>query len=418
MRGVSSLKAMLGAMFKAESKAILTFMFIVALTGLGLGLSDTIFANFFKDAYSVNELERGFIEIPRETPGVISVVILSLFAFMGDIRLSMTAQVLSFAGIVVLGLVTPGFEVMLIFLFINSLGMHMFMPLSDSIGMSLAREGSFGSIMGRFKGIQTGFTMVAGIIAFVGFKVGVFSFEVPVKGVFLIAAAAFLIVFMLLGRLRRLHSVKAESGKVKLTVRKRYALFYLLAALYGARKQIMYVFGPWVLIELLSFRTDTMSLLSIVGSGIGIFFMPAVGRWIDRYGTARIMMVEAGAFICIYLVYGFLSAGLSGGWILPAGMAVAVAFGVNVADRMSIQFGMVRAVYMRSIAVDPDDVTPTLSFGMTLDHILSISSAMVCGFLWWNWGPQYVFVFAGFLSACNMLVAFRIRRGTFAPDVA
>jgi hypothetical protein len=79
---------------------------------------------------------------------------------------------------------------------------------------------------------------------------------------------------------------------------------------------------------------------------------------------------------------------------------------------MTMQFGMVRAVYMRSIAVSPDEVTPTLSAGMALDHVLSILSAILCGWLWEQLGPQYVFVFAAMLSAGNMFIAQRIRANT------
>ena len=391
-------------------KSIWIFTAVIALTGLALGLSENTFANYFKDAYNADAFQRGLIELPRETPGVICVLIVSALAFIGDIRLSMAAQLLSVIGLTVMGLITPPFGIMLIFLFVFSLGQHMFMPLADSIGMSLAKDGSVGSALGRLNGFRTAFTMAAGILVFIGFKQGFFSFKTPVKLVFLIAAVIFAVIFLLLLHMRRLTGEPSKQQKFKLIIRKEYGIFYLLAALFGARKQIMFVYGPWVLIELLEFGADTMALLSIAGAAVGIFFMPAVGRWIDKYGTANIMTVEAAAFILIYIVYGVLSAGLSDGWIAAAGISIAVAFAVNMADRMTIQFGMVRAVYMRSIAVSPEEVTPTLSAGMSLDHILSILSALFCGWLWKHIGPQYVFVFAALLSAGNMLVARMIRK--------
>jgi predicted MFS family arabinose efflux permease len=168
----------------------------------------------------------------------------------------------------------------------------------------------------------------------------------------------------------------------------------------------MYVYGPWVLIELLSFKADTMAILAIAGSAIGIFFIPAVGRWIDKFGASRIMTVEAAGFFVIYIAYGFLSAGLNNGALLTTSIAVIIiAFGLNMLDRMTMQFGLVRSVYMRKIAVADEDVTPTLSLGLSLDHILSILSAILCGWLWKEFGPQYVFVFAAVLSIANMFVA-------------
>ena len=392
-----------------RDKATVIFMIIVALSGLALGLSDSVFSNYFREAYYVDAFQRGLIELPRELPGVLSVFIVSALAFMGNIRLALIAHLLSIVGIFVLGLSTPAFSVMLVFLFINSLGMHLFMPIYDGMGMSLAKKGDFGTVMGRFNGLRTAFTMVAGIMVFVGFRTGFFSFTAPIVLNFVIAGVLFTVIFFLLLYIRRFME-DTKAAKSRFVFNKAYTKFYLLAFLFGARKQIMYVYGPWVLIELLDFGADYMALLIIGGAGIGIFFLPAVGRWIDKYGTAKIMIIEAAIFLGIYLGYGILSAGLHGGWLMGMASVVVLAVVINIADRTTIQFGMVRSVYMRSIAVTPEDVTPTLATGMALDHIVSIGSAIFCGFLWWELGPQYVFVFAGVLALANMLVAMSIRK--------
>ena len=392
-----------------RDKAVFIFMVIVALTGLALGLSDSVFSNYFRDAYHVDAFQRGLIELPRESPGIISMFILSALAFVGDIKLAIIAQLLSIIGIMALGLLSPPFALMLVFLFINSLGMHMFIPLYDSLGMSLAKKGNFGTTMGRFNGLRTAFAMIAGILVFVGFRAGFFSFTTPIIWNFVIAGVLLSIVFVLMIYIQRL-MVETKAAKSRFVFKKAYGKFYLLALLFGARKQIMYVYGPWVLIELLDFGADYMALLIIAGAGIGIFFIPAVGRWIDRYGAAKIMMIEAVIFLFIYLGYGIISAGLHGGWLMGMAVVVIIAVVINIADRMTIQFGMVRNIYMRSIALTPEDVTPTLATGMAMDHVLSIASAILCGYLWWELGPQYVFVFAGVLAAANMAVAMSIKK--------
>ena len=405
-------------MTEKRDKAVFIYMIIVALTGLALGLSDSVFSNYFRDAYNVDAFQRGLIELPRESPGVISMFILSGLAFLGDIRLAIIAQALSIIGIIALGLLDPSFEVMLIFLFINSLGMHMFIPLYDSIGMSLAKKGDYGTMMGRFNGVRTAFAMLAGILIFVGFRSGFFSFQRPIIINFLIAGGLLTIVFVLMCYIFRLmEDTKTAKAQSRFVFKKKYGKFYLLALLFGARKQIMYVYGPWVLIELLNFGADFMALLIISGAAIGIFFLPLVGKWIDRYGPGRIMMIEAALFLGIYLGYGVISAGLHGGWLLGMASVVVIAVLINIADRTTIQFGMVRNVYMRSIADSAEDVTPTLATGMALDHVLSIGSAILCGWLWWEFGPQYVFIFAGVLAAANMFVAISIHKEVPAAGV-
>jgi len=404
-----------------NKRAIKLFMIVIAFTGLGMGLSDGVFANFFRDAYNVDAFQRGIIEFPRELPGILCVFVVSWLAALGNIRLAIIAQILMLIGLIVLGLTTPPFAIMLVLLFVNSMGMHMFMPLSESLGMSLARDGSFGAVLGKFNGLRTAFAMIAGIIVFVGFRSGFFSFTTPVKPIFLVASVALVVVLVCLILMLRDSGGGSDSDggskvhfkkgnmKANLVIRKEYTLYYLLASLHGARKQIMFVFGPWVLIELLDFGADAMSLLTISGAFIGIFFIPAVGRWIDRYGTVRIIMIEEVAFVIIYLVYGVISARLATG-LQAAGIVIALAFIINLADRMTAQFGMVRTLYMRSIALKEEDVTPTLSMGMALDHILSILSAFLCGFIWREWGPQYVFVFAILLCVGNVVVALLIQK--------
>jgi predicted MFS family arabinose efflux permease len=173
----------------------------------------------------------------------------------------------------------------------------------------------------------------------------------------------------------------------------------------------MIVYSPWVLIELLGFGADTMSMLAVLGSLIGIFFLRLVGKWIDKYGVRKIMMVEAFCFILIYIAYGLLSRWLNMNLdIRPAGIFMFFVYLLNIADRMTGQFYMDRAIYMRSIAVVPEDVTPSLSLGMSIDHVMAIAGAAVCGVIWGRFGPEYVFILAGFMSLINLAVAWGIKK--------
>jgi len=135
----------------AMSKEMRLYLVIVALTAIGLGFSNDIISNYFKDAYQVTAFQRGIIELPRELPGILCILIISLLSFLNDIKIAILAQVFSIIGMVVLGLITPSYTVMLVFIFINSMGMHIFFPLQDSIGLALTPKGQIGKRMGQFK---------------------------------------------------------------------------------------------------------------------------------------------------------------------------------------------------------------------------------------------------------------------------
>jgi len=390
-------------------KEMKLFVLILALTALGLGFSNDIISNYFKDAYKATAFQRGIIELPRELPGILCILVISLFSFISDIRIAILAQVLSIVGIVYLGLFTPSYTLMTVFIFINSLGMHLFFVLQDSIGLALIKKGETGKRMGQFKGVFTAFQMAAAILVFIGFRTGFFSFETPFKLPFLLAGAAFFMVMILLVRLqRRVHLPGSIHQKTRMVVRKEYRYYYILTILFGAQKQIMMVYGPWVLIDLLGKKADTIAMLSIAGGLIGIFFIPALGRWMDRFGIKAMLYADALSFILVYLIYGILTAGYHEGLLPLAGWAILPAYLIFILDRMSTQMGLVRTVYLRAIAVHPSDMTPTLSVGISLDHMVTIICAALGGLIWGAWGPQYIFFLAAGLSLVNLYVAFKV----------
>lgn len=393
-----------------DSPEIKLFLFILAVYALALGFSSDVLSNYFKEAYNVTAYQRGLIEFPRELPGMLCTLLVALLAGFSDIRMAIIAMVLSGIGITVLGFSTPTFNLMLVFIFINSLGQHLFMPLQDSIGMGLARKENLGRVMGRYKGVLTGFQMLAAVLVFAGFRLELFSFTSPVKWIFLIAAALIgvvLVAFIALDRMARKRKLTHE--RMRFILRKEYRLYYVLVVMWGVQKQIMLVFGPWVIIDLLGKRADTLAILGIIGSFLGMFFIPAIGRALDRFGVKAMLYVDALSFIGVYILYGLISGGYASGALPIVGPAVFLAYAVLIFDRMSTQMGLIRTVYLRSIALDPRDVTPTLSLGLSMDHVVSILCAYAGGIVWTVWGPQWIFYLAAALSLVNLVVAARVR---------
>lgn len=392
------------------------YLAILAFAALAAGLSDAVFSNYFKDAYNVTALQRGLIELPRELPGVLVVILISFLTAFSNVRVAMIAQVLAIFGLLWLGFLTPPFSIMLVFLFINSVGGHLWYPLQDSIGMALIRDDSnAGRTIGKFKGVSMAFSLLAAVIVFIGFRFGFMSFTTPIKAVFLIAAGFLLITLILLGALdKHLAAPALASGekpvkKVRFVFRREYKYYYLLAVVFGVQKQIMFVYAPWVLIDLLGSKTDTIALLSMIGALVGIFFIPALGRWIDRFGIKKLLYVDAFSFIAVYIAYGVLSAGFATGWLSRTGLPMILTFTLFIIDRMSMQMGIIRSLYLRTIALTPDDIAPTLTTGLSIDHVIAIACAALGGLVWTVWGPQYIFFLAAVLSLINYFVAVKVK---------
>ncbi len=184
-----------------ERPELYLFMALIAVHAMGNGFSDAVYGNYYKEVYNVTAQQRAFIEFPRELPGVLCSVVIAALAMLGDFRLSIIAQLLALAGLTVLGLFTPSFSMMLLFLFINSLGMHLFMPLQDSIGMSLAEPEKLGRRVAQYASIRTACAFISGIIIFIAFRTGVFTFQSNIRPVFLVGAGFFLLALILAIRL-------------------------------------------------------------------------------------------------------------------------------------------------------------------------------------------------------------------------
>ena len=394
---------------KSRKRAFIYFLGAAALTALALGISESLYGNYYKEVYNITPFQRGFIEFPRELPGFICVAVISMFPFLGEIRLAIIAQILSVIGLLLLGIFTPPFSIMLVFLFVNSMGMHLYMPLADSIGLNIIGTENTGRKFGIMNGVRTAAGFVAAMIVFFGFRSGVFSFSKDVIHIFLIATVLFAVVAVILLKIRKIIGDPVIStGKGRFLFRREYKYYYILASLHGAHKQIAVVFGPWVLIDILLKQADTLAVLSMIGMFLGVFFIPLVGKLVDRFGTRKMIFSEGISYIAVYVLFGIFSSGLVSGGFAAAGIPVLVIYILIIIDRMTMQLGMVRALYLRSIVRDKSEISPTLSTGMSIDHVISIVCAVLGGLAWSSLGPQYVFYTAAALSLINVLVATRL----------
>ena len=396
---------------KRISTEVKLFIIVLALTGLAAGFSDNVFNNYFKEVYDADSVMRGIIEFPREMPGVLCVFFISALAFMGDLKIAVMAQLLSFFGMLALGISTPPFSVMLIFLCIESTGTHIFLALTDSIGVRLSEAEKTGKRLGQYSAAKSIAGCAAAIVVFFGFRTGFFSFSSKIKWIFIASAACFLLCGAVMLLLER--RVGDERGSIKKkfslpVVRKEYKYYYILALLRGVQKQIAFVYGSWVLVDILGKTTDVISVLYIVGQFAGFFFLRLLGKWLDRFGYKKIMFFDAVLFIAVYAIMGLMSWGITKGVMPKEGWPVLLLYAAFIINRISMLVTMVKTMYLKDIAVDPADITPTLSLGLGLDHIVTIFASLAGGYIWKLWGAEWVFYIAAIFTIGNLIIAFLV----------
>ena len=159
---------------------------------------------------------------------------------------------------------------------------------------------------------------------------------------FIIAAVVVAVAAVLLLAMRKQTDVPIRSG---LKLRKEYGLFYLLAVLFGSRKQLFITFAPWVIVTIFDKPTQTIATLITIGGVVGILFQPFLGRAIDKFGERKILMTEALIFVVVCLGYG-----LSGS-LFSENTAFLIVCGCYLIDQVLISVGMARSTYIKKIAL-------------------------------------------------------------------
>lgn len=387
-----------------RQRAVQIFLVVLALTALANGLGNNILSNYFNEVFHINSVQRGFIEIPRESPGILCMVLVAALGFLGNLWMSVVAQALVLIGFIVKGWMSPSYGVMLVFMFIHSLGMHLFMPLNDAISMDLAEKGKVGTTLGRFKGVTTLFNMAAAVMVFLGFRTGFFSFQTKTILPFAIGGIATAGAVVLLAGMAMSMPQKDTVKNHKLLFRKRYMPYYMVTLAYGCQKRIKIVFAPWVIINLLGQGADTVALLTIVVHLAGTWLAPVIGKMLDKLGVRKMLWVEAVYIAASFSTMGLLAGMLAAGTFDLGDGLTWLVFGAYVLCVLFEQFNMVHSYMMRTIALDPSEVTRTLSVGLSVDHIMAIIASPVMGLIWNGWGVQYVFYLAA-LSALFQIAA-------------
>jgi predicted MFS family arabinose efflux permease len=381
---------------KQSSRELILFAVAALMLGMAYSIFDSTFNNFLNETFSLTGFQRSFLEFPRELPGFLVVFVSAAIWFLCARRQMVVAMLLGMAGALLIGYASSSYGLMLVWLFIWSMGNHLYMPLASTIGMELAKAGQDGRRLGQLNAIRN-FALVLGSFSVVlGFKYLNFTFRhtFTITAIFL-GIAAVLLFFMT--------PEKIVTRPQFLKLHKEYNLYYLLNVISGARKQLFITFAPWVLVNVLEQPTQIMATLFTIGGIIGIIFQPILGWAVDKLGERVVLASEAVILIFVCFGYGFAI------FLFPPQTAFLVVCICFLIDQMIFSVSMARSTYMKKIAKQPEDIQPALTAAVTIDHVFSITAALVGGLIWNKFGFQYVFLFGVLIAAINFFVALQVK---------
>ncbi len=171
----------------------------------------------------------------------------------------------------------------------------------------------------------------------------------------------------------------------------------------GLREYIFVVFCSWLLVSLHGVTVSQIAMPYFVASALGVLLRPLLGDVIDWVGERIVLATDEVMLIVVCMVYAFAS------HVLPAPWDLRVLYGAYVLDHILFALRVARTTYLKKIALDPQDITPTISLGITIDHIVAMSLPVLSGLIWERYGHEYVFMLAAAIAFAGFFICLQIR---------
>jgi predicted MFS family arabinose efflux permease len=373
-------------------------LFATLFFGAAGGIFMASLPNYLADVHGMDATQRGWLELPRELPGfMIFFVAAMLLGRLRETRIATLAMVATAVGALGLGLLAPTYALLVVWIIIWSLGDHIIFAVEGPLGLKLARDGAEGRRLGQLGGARNlGTILGAGSIfllaEIVGDRFDVFYVLAAACGV----AACWFFFSMEVGH-------ADEKSSRRMVVRREYGIFYAISALFGIRKQIFMVFGAWVLVDLHHVPVKTIALIYLAASLAGIVLRPLMGEVIDWLGERFVLATDEVLLLVVCLTYAFAS------HLVSAPYDLWLLYGAYMLDHLLFALRVARTTYLKKIAIDPADITPTISLGITIDHAVAMTLPILSGYLWKSYGYEWVFILASAVAVAGFFVCLRIR---------
>jgi len=370
-------------------------VFFTAVVGTSL---IALFNNYLDDVYKLNAIQRGFLEFPRELPGLLATFIIGAIFFIGDIKIIAISALLTAFGFLGLGLISNNYTLMVVFTILWSTGDHIFMSMREAVAINLSSSKNKGYILGLLNSLRASGVIFGAFLIWL--LSGTFSFSYSL--IFLIFSFFSFLSFLSFRKIN-LNNSTNRAKKFVFIFRKEYYLFYILAALFGIRKQLFLVFAPWLLIKLYNQKANDIALLYLISASLGLFIRPLLGKCIDIYGEKKVLIFDSISIFIISLAYIFAPT------ISNYTTSLFILYICFILDDLLFFLRTARTTYLYKILKSKEDLAPTLSTGVSIEHLVSMIAPGIAGILWFNYAYYWVFVITLFFSVFSGIFAFKIK---------
>ena len=391
-------------------KAVKTFLATILFSGLAYGFYRGIQDNYLAEVVKINEFERGVVEFFRELPGLLLVFILASMYRFSETKVFKIGTAIMLCG--TLGLLVLGSSkiIVVLFMVIFSTGEHITMPIKSSMSLYFAKNDKGGASLGVTSSISHGGNILGFFLVSLLFLI--FSRLGYARDALLGFKTVFFIATILLLLSTLIVMTMKDQGRPvrrsRLYINKKYNKFYILEIFYGARKQIFLTFAPYVLILFYGADTAVIAFLLAICAVFGMVLSPVIGILVDKLGYKKVMVADTLILVFVCILYGFAHR------IFPKNVAFIIVCINFVLDSVISLASMATNVYVRDLSSSREELTATLTTGISVNHLISVMIALLGGYIWKTLGIEVLFTLSAILGVMNSIFAATIKK----PDSA
>lgn len=378
-------------------QAFLILAGATAAFGFAMAAQQNIIPNFFENELGLKGPQFGYITAIREIPGFLLIFLTALLYRLSLPHLTAVAMILMGVGFGLFGF-TNSFWGVAPFVIISSMGYHTWLQTQTALGLSMAVESKSGSVLGRLTAVNQFGALVAMAFVYIVFKFDILDF----KGTFIVCGLLGFVAAALVFRFPNMHNgelLEVKPERERLVYKKDYGLYYKLSLLDGARQQIFFSFGLWVLVDHFSLDVPAISLIMLLTAALAMVTGPWIGRMIDAHGEKLMLGIVNIAYIVALLGYALIDS-----------TTTAIICYV-IYTLISPLSAMGASIYLRKIA-PARDVAPSLAMGVTMQHAAAIVVPILTGFVLNFVGYQIPFLVASGFAMITVYVTQKLDPGT------
>ncbi len=365
----------------------------VFAVGVFFGVQLTMYNNFIVDRLAIEPEDLGVVEALREVPGLLNALIIAGLAGIAAPLSAGLSLILMGAGLMAYTAVHTVFALAL-WSVVWSIGFHCWVPLEQTMALQFSQGEEKGRWLGQLRAVSSVGWLLAILVCLTTYR------YIGYDGLYVIAGLA----TMGGGVAVLFASRKRAIGERSFVFRRRYSIYYALQFLQGCRKQMFITFAIFALVKVHGMPVTTTMVLVLINQVLVTLSGPTVGRWVDRFGERRMLSASYILLIVVFVGYATVT-------------HRPTLYVLYCIDNLIFFGGIALTTYIYKVA-PAEDLKPTLSMGVTMNHTSSVAAPLIGGFVWYLFGYEVIFFAGAVLAFISLIVSQWVRPEQFAVENA